>query len=290
MSERNKGAALIALAALLWSTGGALIKAVSLDAFQTSFWRSLFAGVALLIAFRPKTLAFDATTLVAALAYAATLIFFVIGTKLTTAANAIFLQYAAPVYILALAHWILGEKMTRLNVATVALCLVGMAIFFLDELSPEGYAGNVAALLSGISFALMTVYLRKNKGGEPLASIALGNAFIALICGAISLARFSSLEAFALSRADALMTIFLGAFQIAAPYALFAQGIKRVPALEASLLAMIEPILNPIWVGLFVGEAPSANALVGGAIIIGAVAFQNAALAWRARRNQKSPD
>jgi drug/metabolite transporter (DMT)-like permease len=154
MTERNKGVLLIFLAALLWSTGGVFIKATSLNAFQTSLWRSLFASLAILLIVRPKTLLLDATSLIASLAYAATLILFVLGTKLTTAANAILLQYTAPIYILVLAHFILNEKMTRIGVMTVALCITGMAIFFLDKLSPEGVVGNLAALGSGVCFAV----------------------------------------------------------------------------------------------------------------------------------------
>lgn len=276
---------LILLAALLWSTGGVFIKATSLNAFQTSLWRSLFASLALLLIVRPKTLLLDATSLIASLAYTATLILFVLGTKLTTAANAILLQYTAPIYILVLAHFILNEKMTRIGVMTVALCITGMAIFFLDKLSPEGVVGNLAALGSGVCFAVMTVFLRKNKGGEPVSAILFGNIWIVIICAAISFFQVHSLDAFALSHKDALLTGFLGVFQIALPYVLFVHAIKHIPALEASLLSMLEPILNPIWVMLFVGEIPSLNAVIGGSVIIGAVALQNIITARQAARN-----
>jgi Predicted permease, DMT superfamily len=285
MTERNKGVLLIFLAALLWSTGGVLIKATSLNAFQTSLWRSLFASLAILLIVRPKILLLDSTSLIASLAYAATLILFVLGTKLTTAANAILLQYTAPIYILVLAHFILNEKMTRIGVMTVALCITGMAIFFLDKLSPEGVVGNLAALGSGVCFAVMTVFLRKNKGGEPVSAILFGNIWIVIICAAISFFQVYSLDAFALSPKDALLTGFLGVFQIALPYLLFVNAIKHIPALEASLLSMLEPILNPIWVMLFVGESPSLNAVIGGSVIIGAVALQNIITAKQAARN-----
>jgi drug/metabolite transporter (DMT)-like permease len=209
----------------------------------------------------------------------------VLGTKLTTAANAILLQYTAPIYILVLAHFILNEKMTRIGVMTVALCITGMAIFFLDKLSPEGVVGNLAALGSGVCFAVMTVFLRKNKGGEPVSAILFGNVWIVIICAVISFFQFTSLVAFALSSKDALLTGFLGVFQIALPYLLFVNAIKHIPALEASLLSMLEPILNPIWVMLFVGESPSLNAVIGGSVIIGAVALQNIITAKQAARN-----
>ncbi len=285
MTEQNKSVLLIFLAALLWSTGGVFIKATSLDAFQTSLWRSLFASLALLLFIRPKKFLLDSTTVVASLAYMATLIFFVLGTKLTTAANAILLQYTAPIYILVLAHLILNEKITRVGIFTVGLSMVGMAIFFLDRLSLEGLMGNLSALCSGIAFAVMTVFLRKNKGGEPVSAIFFGNIWIVMSCAAISLIRNPSFEVFALSSKDALITGFLGVFQIALPYLLFVSAIKHIPALEASLLSMLEPILNPIWVMLFIGEFPSVNAVIGGCVIIGAVMLQNIVLARQAARN-----
>ncbi len=285
MTERNKGVLLILLAALLWSTGGVFIKATSLNAFQTSLWRSLFASLAILLIVRPKILLLDSTSLIASLAYAATLILFVLGTKLTTAANAILLQYTAPIYILVLAHFLLDEKMTRIGAMTVALCITGMAIFFLDKLSPEGVVGNLAALGSGVCFAVMTVFLRKNKGGEPISAILFGNVWIVIICAAISFAQTQTVETFLLSPKDARLTGFLGVFQIALPYLLFVNAIKHIPALEASLLSMLEPILNPIWVMLFVGEIPSLNAVIGGSVIIGAVALQNIITARQAARN-----
>lgn len=287
MNQHRRSVLLIVLAAVLWSTGGVLIKATSLDAFQTSMWRSLFASLAIAILARPKKILTDSTTLVASLAYAATLILFVLGTKLTTAANAILLQYTAPIYILVLAHIVLNEKMTRIGVVTVVLCIMGMVIFFLDKLSPEGMVGNLAALSSGIAFAVMTVFLRKNKGGEPVSAILFGNIWIVISCAVISLVRNSLLNAFALSSEDALMTGFLGVFQIALPYVLFVHAIKQIPALEASLLSMLEPILNPIWVMLFVGEFPSANAVIGGSVIIGAVALQHMVAARQTEQGMK---
>lgn len=287
MNQHRRSVLLIVLAAVLWSTGGVLIKATSLDAFQTSMWRSLFASLAIAILARPKKIVTDSTTLVASLAYAATLILFVLGTKLTTAANAILLQYTAPIYILVLAHIVLNEKMTRIGVVTVVLCIMGMVIFFLDKLSPEGMVGNLAALSSGIAFAVMTVFLRKNKGGEPVSAILFGNIWIVISCAVISLVRNSLLNAFALSSEDALMTGFLGVFQIALPYVLFVHAIKQIPALEASLLSMLEPILNPIWVMLFVGEFPSANAVIGGSVIIGAVALQHMVAARQTEQGMK---
>ncbi len=283
--ERLKGIFYVALAALLWSTGGAFIKLVELDSFQTSFWRSLFAAFTIAAITKPYPLRFNSDTIFSSFAYSATLIFFVAGTKLTTAANAILLQYAAPIYILVLARLILHEQMNKAQVLTVLFCVVGMAIFFLDQLSAAGYLGNFLAALSGVAFAFMTVLLRKQRDADPTQAILLGNLWIVLICAAIVIWQsFSNPKGvmhpdvyfgFAISTADSIIVAFLGIFQIGIPYLLFARAIRSLRALDASLISMLEPVLNPIWAFLLVGEVPSSYAFIGGAIIISAVLAQN---------------
>jgi drug/metabolite transporter, DME family len=284
-APRVQGVIYVLLAALLWSTGGVFIKSVSLDAFQISVWRSLFAAVTIFAITKPRKISIDATTLLASIAYAATLISFVAATKLTTAANAILLQYTAPIYILVLAHFILNERITLMQVGTVALCLGGMAIFFLDKISPEGYVGNLLAVLSGVCFAFMTVFLRKKRDDEPAESLLVGNLLIVLICGGVVV--WQSLEnpkgamhpdvyfGFAVSTADSIMVAFLGIFQIGIPYILFTKGIRSLRALDASLVGMLEPVLNPIWVLVVIGEKPSVYAVIGGLVIIAAVLIQS---------------
>lgn len=283
--ERLKGIFYVALSALLWSTGGAFIKLVELDSFQTSFWRSLFAAITIAAITKPKQLRFSAGNVFASLAYAATLVLFVAGTKLTTAANAILLQYAAPIYILVLARIILNEAMTKAQALTVFFCVVGMAVFFLDQLSAEGYLGNALAALSGVAFAFMTVLLRQQRNAEPTQAILLGNLWIVFICaGVVAWQSLSNPKGvlhpdvyfgFAISTADSIIVAFLGIFQIGIPYILFAKAIRALRALDAALIGMLEPVLNPLWAFLIVGETPSPFAFIGGAIIIGAVLAQN---------------
>ncbi|MBC8044287.1 MAG: EamA family transporter, partial [Rhizobacter sp.] len=278
----------VAGAALLWSTGGVVIKSLTIDAFQTAFWRSLFAVITIVAIVRPQKISFDLITLLSSLCYAAMLILFVLATKLTTAANAILLQYTAPVYILILGHFLLGERVRPSQVLTVAVCLIGMAIFFLDDLSPQGNLGNLAAVLSGLGFGLFTVLLRKKRDDHPIDAIVIGNVWVIVICAGISIynavgaATYDSpasspnvLYGFAISTADSVMVAGLGILQIGIPYILLTRGIKFLPALEASLVGMLEPILNPLWVLLIVGEVPSVNALTGGAIIVVAVTLQS---------------
>jgi drug/metabolite transporter, DME family len=277
--RRWRGMIFILFAAVLWSTGGVFIKSITLDAFQLSMWRSLFAAASIVLLVRPKKIPLDVLTLSASVAYAATLIFFVMATKATTAANAILLQYTAPIYILFLAHFWLGEFITRGQLLAVAIALIGIALFFFDKLSPEGVLGNTYALISGAAFGAMTVQLRKKKHQEPIDAILLGNFWIVIICAAVcALPENNALNwssAFSISWNDAIQVGFLGIFQIAIPYILFAKGIKEIRALDASLLGMIEPVLNPIWVLLIIGEIPSGFTFIGGGIILFGVLIQN---------------
>ncbi len=284
-SPRAQGVLYVLLAATLWSTGGVFIKSVSLDAFQISFWRSLFAALTIVAIVKPRKISLDSVTFFASLAYAATLVLFVVANKLTTAANAILLQYTAPIYILVLAHIILHERITLLQVGTVALCLVGMAIFFLDRISPEGYLGNALAVLSGVCFAFMTVFLRKQREDNPAESLLLGNLLIVFVTGGIVMWQASENPkgvlhpdvyfGFAVSTADSIMVAFLGIFQIGIPYILFTKGMRSLRALDASLVGMLEPVLNPLWVLFVIGETPSLYAVFGGVVIIVAVLIQS---------------
>ncbi len=275
----------ITLAAILWSSGGVLIKAISLDAYQISFWRSLFAIFTIFAIVKPRHLTFDTSTIIASFAYAFTLIFFVIATKLTTAANAILLQYTAPIYVLLFSRFLLNETVSKTQLVLVIVALAGMVIFFLDSISPQGVKGNVFAIMSGFFFGLFLLLSRKNRREHPIDAVLLGNGLIVLICSTIMMygafhdprgaADEYILYGYAISTADSVMVAFLGILQIGIPYILFTRGIKFVRALDASLIAMLEPVLNPVWVFLFVGESPSLYTVTGGLIILAAVALQS---------------
>lgn len=275
----------ITLAAILWSSGGVLIKAISLDAYQISFWRSLFAIFTIFAIVKPRHLTFDTSTIIASFAYAFTLIFFVIATKLTTAANAILLQYTAPIYVLLFSRFLLNETVSKTQLVLVIVALAGMVIFFFDSISPQGVKGNVFAIMSGFFFGLFLLLSRKNRREHPIDAVLLGNGLIVLICSTIMMygafhdprgaADEYILYGYAISTADSVMVAFLGILQIGIPYILFTRGIKFVRALDASLIAMLEPVLNPVWVFLFVGESPSLYTVTGGLIILAAVALQS---------------
>ena len=258
---------LILGAAVLWSTGGAAIKLCNLSAWQIAGGRSLVAGIVLFIALREARRRPDRTIIAVALAYAGTVILFVLANKLTTSANAIFLQDTAPGWVLLLSPWLLREIPSRGAVLSLPVYAIGLALFFLDELSPGQALGNVVALASGVSFALCIVGLR-HAGSRGPAALVWGNAI-----GFVTTAPFW-FSGPTPAPLDLALVAYLGVFQLGLAYLLFARGLAHVPAVEASLLALLEPVLNPIWAFLFAGEVPGPWALTGGAIILGATAWR----------------
>lgn len=227
--------------------------------------RGLIAALVLMLALRRWRLRITPVVVGAALAYTGTTALFVLANQLTTAANAILLQYTAPIFAAWFGLWFLGEKVTRLDWTTIGIVFGGMALFFADSLSPSGLLGNVLAIVSGVAFALMAVLLRKQRDAEPVDSIVLGNLIGAVI----------GLPFFALSAAPGtqgwLALAGLGVFQLGLSYFIYARAIRHVTALGSILILMVEPLLNPIWVALTIGERPGRWALVGGAIVVGAV-------------------
>jgi drug/metabolite transporter (DMT)-like permease len=268
-------------AALLWSTGGLFIKATPLGAFELSFGRSLLAALTMAVLTRREGFGLNPVTLVASVLYAALLLLFVVANKLTTAANAIFLQYTAPVYVLLLEPWMFKERFRWADLAVVAVCVAGMSLFFVGRLRPQDVEGNLTALASGVCFALFLLLLRHQRAGRVnrASSAIYGNLLVCLIT-APSFARVAG----ALTTRDVLIVAYLGVVQIGLAYTLFTLGIARgVRSLDAGVVGYIEPMLNPVWVFLFLGERPSKWAVVGGCIIIAAVLAHTVALARRAR-------
>ncbi len=268
MTEHQKGIIAIIIAALLWSTGGLFIKLISLDAFQLSFYRSIFSAFTFVILFRKKVFVLNFPVILNGLFYAGILILFVVATKLTTAANAIFLQYTAPIYVLILEPVLLKTKLRRINVISVIISFLGMTLFFVGEISPSHFEGNLIALLSGICFAAFLLGIRKSDENYRVPAIFWGNIFIPILC-------FNSVyPEFNIDLNNFLMVTYLGIFQIGLAYAFFTYSIKRIEGIEAALIAMIEPVMNPIWVYLGYGEKPSPFAILGGLIILSTIAVR----------------
>jgi drug/metabolite transporter (DMT)-like permease len=265
----NSPILLVLFAALLWSTGGLLIKATSLNAFELSFYRSLLAALTVAFFTRREGFKLNGIAVLTSVLYAALLLLFVVATKLTTAANAIFLQYTAPIYVLLLEPIFYKERFRLGDLLTVAICIAGMSLFFVGKLRPEDVSGNLAALASGLCFAFYFLLLRHPRAQRVnrAASVIYGNLLVVLLTAPVGLAAFSRVTAL-----DAVSIAFLGIFQIGVAYTLFTLGMARgVRSLDASIIGYIEPVLNPVWVFLVLGERPSEWALVGGCIIVAAV-------------------
>jgi len=267
MNEQKQAMIGLFFTALLWSAGGVLIKLVNWHPMAIAGGRSLIAAIVIGVVFRKESLSFSKPQWIGAIAYCSCVSCFVIATKMTTAANAILLQYTAPIFVALLGSWLLKEKTTRRDWLTIFWVLSGMVFFFIDKVSGGSMVGNGVAVVSGISFALFIVYMRMQKDASPYGSVLIGNILTFLIS-----AFFWSDMSF--DQSNLLGILLLGVFQLGMAYVLYSYAIRHVPALKATLITSIEPILNPIWVFLLIGERPGFYAMIGGAIVIVAILFR----------------
>ena len=199
----------------------------------------------------------------AALMYSATMILFITANKMTTSANAVLLQYTEPIFIVILGRWLLGdEKATVGDWLAVAGVFAGMILFFLDDLSLSGNLGNILAVLSGVTFALTAIFMRRQKDGRPTDSFMLAH----IITFAVSIPFIFTSSAPTVTSMTGL--VLLGIFQMGLPSLLYGRGVRGVSAISCALITMIEPVMNPVWVAIFIGELPSARAIAGGCIIV----------------------
>lgn len=273
--HRRNGVALVLLAAILWSSGGLFIKWVDADVLVISAWRSSLAALTIWVLLRPRrSVIFSRSPVILGLAisYAVMLLLFVAATRNTTAANAIFLQYTAPLYVLLLGGKLLGERPSRADAIATLAAFGGMGLFFVGRVETDALAGNVMAIGSGMALATFFMLLRHPQCTPETrpASMILGNLVLLVVVVPLAVARDPG-ALVAPGWGDAAGLAFLGIVQIGVAYVLFGKGIAHVSALEASLVGMLEPVLNPLWVFLVLGERPGAWAIAGGAIIIAAV-------------------
>lgn len=271
----------VALAALLFSTGGAAIKLVELSSWQIAGFRSLVAAIVLWVVLPRWRNVFDRRVLAVGLAYGATLVLYVTATTLTTAAAAIFIQSSASLYVLLAAPSLLAEPRQRGDLLIVAALIAGVVLFFLGtdtplETAPRPTLGNWLGAASGVTWAATLMGLRwlgrssvDASGPDPTgAAVVAGNVMAFAAC-----APFAFPIAHA-SNADWLVVGYLGAFQIGLAYVFMVRGVKRLRALEFSLILLLEPVLNAVWTWALHGEALSLLAFSGAALILGGVAAQ----------------
>ena len=277
MRARSTARLELAFAAVLFSTGGAAIKAADFTAWQITCLRSGIAALAIWLMTREARRGWTGRTVVVGVAYAATLTLFVLANRLTTAANTIYLQSTAPLYLALLAPWLLREPTRRQDLAFMAAVGLGLALIFVGvdppaDTAPDPLRGNMLALASGLFWALTVCGLRwmGSGGGRGSAAVAVvaGNVIAFLVALPFAFP-FGSHTA-----GDWALIGYLGVFQIALAYVLVTRALTTMPALEASLILLIEPVLNPVWAWIFQGERPGVWALTGGGVILGATTIR----------------
>ena len=277
---------MLAGAALLFSTGGAAIKAASLTDWQVAAFRSGVAAIFFLLAMPEARRGWTWRIVPPAAAYAATLILFVLANRLTTSANTIFLQSTAPLYLLLLGPWLLHEPVRRSDLITMAAVAVGVALVVLgaeaaQATAPDPRRGNILGIASGLTWALTVTGLRwlgrTGKDNAAMATVALGNvvSFLVALPMALPVATFHA--------ADVLVILYLGIPQIGLAYVLVTRAIRHVPALEATTVLLLEPAMNPVWAWLVHGERPGEGPLAGGALILLATMLNT----WRQAREPR---
>src|SRR5262249_17148648 len=272
MGARSHAVVLLVLCAVLWSTGGLLIKWIAWPALAVAGMRRGSATIVLLCVLREWRTRWSWWLGSGALAGAASMLGFVVATKLTTAANAIFLVYTAPLYVALLSPWVLHEPIHRDDWLTILLAVLGLGCFCFEQLTLAGWVGNGCARGSGLATAWLVVCLRKHAATSPLSMLVLANVLVAVAGVPFMFAAIPDAVSCGL-------LLIAGVMQLGLPLVLYGKAISHVRAIEAVLIPVLEPVLNPVWVWVFVGEVPSGWALLGGVMALGPVTRRG--LAWR---------
>ncbi len=274
MSSPVRSRLMLLASAILFSTGGAAIKGSALSAMQLACFRSGLAAASLFVLLPEARQRWTRRTMAVGTAYAATLVLFVLANKNTTAANAIFLQATAPIYLLLLGPLLLHEPVRRSDLLVVAAVACGALLMFngapaASVTAPDPRRGNLFGAGSGLTWALTVSGLRGlerrvDAAGSAITTVVAGNVIAFTVClpAAVPVRHFSLW--------DAATLFYLGVFQIGLAYLLMTRSIRYVAALEASTLLMTEPALNPFWTWLLQGERPGASPLAGGALVLAA--------------------
>lgn len=267
-NDRYKAILFLVLASILWSTGGILIKAVDWNPIAIAGSRSLISSIVVLLYLRKPRFTWSKAQLGGALSYTATVILFVAANKLTTAANAILLQFTAPIFVAILGAWLLKEKIKWYDYIAILTVFGGMLLVFIDDVGGGSMLGNILAVVSGFFLACVTISLRYQKDGSPVETTLIGNWLTFIVAIPFIAGGLPDIKSI-------IAIILLGVFQLGIAYILYALASKHLSAIEAILLTVIEPLLNPLWVFLFAGEKPSIYAVLGGILVIVSVTIRS---------------
>lgn len=262
MKSTTSANIILIIAALMWSIGGLFIKLVDLSPIAITGTRSIAAALVFLVYLKRPQWHWNRYFVTGVFSYSSMMLLYVFSIRLTTAANAIFLEFTAPIYVVILGYYILNERITLFDVLSMFVIFSGMTLFFIDELTFYGFWGNIMAAVAGVCLGIVTVMIRKEK--ESAFQIVLaGNIVTAIICIPFMFSGFNETTS-----ADWLMIFALGIIQLGIPYILYTKALRHVQALDAILVSMIEPILNPFWVYIFIGERMGEWALIGGILVL----------------------
>ncbi len=259
------------LGAAFWSMGGYFIKEIDAGALSITFFRCLFAALWLLPLVPGRKFPKPLDMAVSVVLFALLLGLYVASTKATTAANAIFLQYTAPVYVIILGPWLLGEALRRSDAVPLAICLGGIAVLFAGNQGSGNASGLWMGAGSGLFYGLFLIWLRRLRYADPIAVTFANCAGVAVLLAPVP-------GNWHVDAPNAGLLALMGAAQFALPYVLFTTGLRDISGVEASLIALIEPVLNPLWVAMLLGEKPTLATVIGGAIILSGLALRYAVL------------
>ncbi|MBN2618315.1 MAG: DMT family transporter [Spirochaetales bacterium] len=268
IKDRKTAVIGLILTAILWSTGGLFIKMVNGHPIAISGARAGIAALFMLFIVKFKFIPFTKNIVFGMIFYSITVIGFVTANKLTTSANAVLLQYIAPVWVAIFAAIFLKDKLRRSDFVSIAFMLFGLRLFFLDELSTGMFLGNAIAVLTSFSFAGFFIVVKTIPDQNKIYPIIYGNILSFLI----GIPFFSS-QLLLTPSISALL--FLGIFQIGLAYVLYSKSMVYLKALDAVLIPVIEPLLNPVWVFLFIGEIPTVTTILGGFFVIASVLLRS---------------
>ncbi|MDF2674085.1 MAG: putative permease, superfamily [Clostridiales bacterium] len=264
INERTGLILMLLGSAFLWSTGGFLIKLVDLSSFQIASIRSLITATVLLIVIKKPTFNFSMNKILGAIAYASMSLCYISATKMTTAANAIILQYTAPIYIAIFGGWLLKERASLKDWVTILFVIGGMVLFFFDDIGGGMMKGNIIAIFSGVALAFNTIFMRRQKDENPLENVFWGCILTFIVASPSTFAKVPDTKSI-------IGLLLLGIFQLGISYILYSKAIKKITALEATFISLVEPILSPVWVFLAIGEIPGVFSVLGGVIVLAAI-------------------
>ena len=273
MTEKRIGELQMLACAIMWSISGIIIKYIDWSPLAIAGGRSLIsAGVVVVYMLCTKMkLVINKTVIWAGISLCGCVTCFVTANKMTTAANAIVLQYIAPAFVLIISALFLRQKLKKMEIAIVASTFLGIVLFFVDEIDFGGMVGNFIAICSGLFMAIMFVFNGRLEVSERMTGILIAHLLTAVIGIPIGFATYETI----ISSQDILLLLVLGVVQLGIPYVLYALAASKISPLSCSLIGMIEPLLNPIWVAIFYGEVPGTFAFLGGLVVILSVVIYN---------------